>query len=108
MDIEELIKELRITQETSRIEAKTASQFGKAILESICAFSNEPNIDRGIILLGIEEIEIGEEVQYIVRGVDSPDKIQKEITTSCATIFNRVIRPEFTTQQVEAEKYRCY
>ena len=104
MDIEELIKELRITQETSRIEAKTASQLGKAILESICAFSNEPNIDRGIILLGIEEIEIGEEVQYIVRGVDSPDKIQKEITTSCATIFNRVIRPEFTTQQVEGKK----
>jgi ATP-dependent DNA helicase RecG len=49
----ELIEQLNAMDETSRIEAKRGSTINRSLLETICAFSNEPRLECGFILLGV-------------------------------------------------------
>ena len=56
MDIAELIDQLQQLGEQERIEAKScATKLGKSALESVCAFSNEPDLGGGYILLGVNK-----------------------------------------------------
>ena len=48
----ELFEDLNDGDEDVRIEAKRASEVGKSIMETICAFANEPDLDGGYLLLG--------------------------------------------------------
>jgi ATP-dependent DNA helicase RecG len=51
MDFNELFNLLQNSDETDRIEAKTASHgVGKSFLETVCALSNEPDLGGGYIL----------------------------------------------------------
>ena len=43
----ELLQSLNLLDETERIEAKRASESGKSLLESVCAFANEPGLGGG-------------------------------------------------------------
>lgn len=52
MNIKELIKELDDLDESRRIEAKTASEVGKALMETVTAFANEPGMGGGYLVLG--------------------------------------------------------
>jgi len=54
---EDIWKCLNDSDETVEIEAKTAQQIGPALLETISAFSNEPNRGGGYLLLGVRRIE---------------------------------------------------
>ena len=55
MTINELYNTLLRIDESVQIEAKRGSLVGKSVLETICAFSNEPGIVEGYILLGVSE-----------------------------------------------------
>ena len=46
----ELIESLNLLDENEHIEAKRASEAGKSILETICAFANEPGLGGGWLL----------------------------------------------------------
>src|SRR5690554_790413 len=96
--IQEIIETLNQSDEHSSLEVKKGSEIGKSILETICAFSNEPNLGGGIIVLGIEEEEHSLFPTYKVVGVDNIDKIQKDIATQCASTFNQSIRPKITVE----------
>lgn len=96
--INEIIDTLNHSDEHSSLEVKKESEVGKSILETICAFSNEPNLGGGIIVLGIEEEEHSLFPTYKVVGVDDVDKIQKDIATQCASSFNQSIRPKITVE----------
>lgn len=50
---EELLEELRAVDESSTIEAKTASKIDRSVLETVCAFANEPGFGGGYLLLGV-------------------------------------------------------
>ena len=52
--LKELMLQLNSTDECNKIEAKRASEVGKSIMETVCSFSNEPNLGGGVIfpLLG--------------------------------------------------------
>lgn len=39
-----LLKELNALDEASRVEAKTGSSVGRSVLETVCAFANEPGL----------------------------------------------------------------
>ncbi|MBR8729413.1 AlbA family DNA-binding domain-containing protein [Porphyromonas levii] len=104
IDISKIIAELNCTQETSKLEVKRGSEVSRATMESVCSFSNEPNLNGGIILLGIDEIEIDGSIKYDIVGVREPDKLQKDLTTSCATVFNIPIRPRITIQDVQGKE----
>lgn len=49
MNIADLITQLNQLGELEKIEAKTAEkQIGKSILETVCAFANEPDLGAAI------------------------------------------------------------
>jgi ATP-dependent DNA helicase RecG len=97
--LKELINELNATDETVTIEAKRGSAIDRSVLETVCAYSNEPNIEGGYILLGIERVENSLFPMYEVTGVSDPDKLQLDLSTQCASMFSQSIRPK-----IEVEK----
>lgn len=98
--VTDLLKELNETDETEYLEAKTCdSKVGKSVYESICAFSNEPDLDGGVILLGIEK-EDSLFPTYKAVGVKDPDKLSSDIASACSTMFNIPIRVNITAEKI--------
>lgn len=52
MTPQELLDQLNQLDEHARVEAKTAGELGKSVLETVCAFANKPDLGGGWILLG--------------------------------------------------------
>lgn len=94
LTFDELFHRLNEQDESVDIEAKTAQQMGNSILETICAFSNEPNRGGGYILLGVRLGSSSLFPGYEVVGVPAPDKLQADLISQCASVFNVVIRPQ--------------
>ncbi len=98
MDFHELFNLLQDSDETDRIEAKSAAHgIGKSFLETVSAFSNEPDLGGGYILLGISRDETDHEPKYIVTGISNPDQIQQNIASQCRELFSIPIRPTIKT-----------
>lgn len=100
--LKELMFQLNATDECSNIEAKKASEIGRSILETICAFSNEPNLGGGYILLGVEKDESSLFPVYTVTGMpfEKLDQIQSDLSSQCADSFNRPIRPQIKVESI--------
>ncbi len=108
------MRHLNAAAEDSQIEAKGADdlfpfyQEGRratkenyrTLMESICAFSNEPDLGGGVILLGVGETTDDDESRFIVEGVTHLDKVQCDIATQCKTIFNHPVYPTITVERV--------
>lgn len=99
--IAELLQQLNSLGEDARIEAKSARQLGHSVLESVCAFANEPNLGGGYLVLGVAHDDIRDE--YIVEGIADPEKVQAEVATQCASAFNRPVRPICWTEEIEGK-----
>lgn len=96
----DLISELNETDETEHLEAKNASEaIGKSVFETICAMSNEPGLEGGTILLGVEK-EMALFPLYTPVGVSDPDKLSSDIASGCASIFNNPVRVDISTEKV--------
>ena len=93
-NLKELIDELNATDETVTIEAKRGRAIDRSVLETVCAYSNEPDIKGGYILLGIERVEDSLFPTYEVTGVSDPDKLQLDLSSQCASMFSQAIRPK--------------
>lgn len=52
-DAKDLLNELNSVDESVVIEAKRASQVGESVMETVSAFSNEPGLGGGYLLLGV-------------------------------------------------------
>jgi ATP-dependent DNA helicase RecG len=98
--VSELIYKLNNTDECAGIEAKKGSAIDRSVMETVCAFSNEPGLGGGYILLGVEREEHSLFPQYIVTGINNPDKLQLDLSTQCGNMFNQPIRPEISIEQV--------
>jgi ATP-dependent DNA helicase RecG len=97
MDIAELIQQLNSSDENHYIEAKRGSDVEKSFYETVCAFSNEPNLGGGYILLGVAKDEEALFPVYKVVGVGDPDALSQKIASQCASMFNIRIRPRIET-----------
>lgn len=97
---ESLLAALRQFDESERVEAKRASEIGKSILETVCAFANEPGLGGGWLLLGVEK---GSERpgDYQVVGIDAPDGLLNDLHTQCASVFNVPVRVQARAEAVE-------
>lgn len=102
---QELFEQLNELDEHPRIEAKTASSIGKSILETICAFANEPGMGGGWLLLGIGEAENALFPQYEITGVPDPEKLQSDLVSQCADTFNTPIRPQIQIAESQGRQY---
>ncbi len=95
MDCSELLAQLNELDEHQRIEAKACSskELGESILETVCAYANEPDLDGGYLLLGVTRIRDNSKKFYEIIGVQDPDKLQSDLASQCASVFNRPVRP---------------
>ncbi|MEC5394443.1 AlbA family DNA-binding domain-containing protein [Bergeyella sp. RCAD1439] len=98
--VKEIMEWLNTIDENSSLEVKKGDKVEKSFLESVNAFSNEPNLNGGLIVLGIEREEHSLFPSYKVTGVSNPDQIQSDIATQCASMFNIPIRPVVEVEMV--------
>lgn len=71
MGFKELYDQLLMLDEHERIEAKTSSNMGRSLLETICAYSNEPKLGGGHILLGVSPEQNAFLPTYEIVGISS-------------------------------------
>ncbi len=98
--VKELLDQLNAVDESVSIEAKRGSSISRSIQETVCAFANEPGLGGGYILLGVEREETTLFPSYTVTGIQNPDKLQLDLATQCASMFNQPIRPEMEVEQL--------
>jgi len=101
LDAETLLDELNAVDEHERIEAKRGTEAGKAVMKTVVAFANEPRLDGGYILFGVQRRDPNTEARYEVTGVPDPDKVSRDFASQCATMLNQKIRPQVTTERIE-------
>ncbi|MDZ7938446.1 MAG: ATP-binding protein [Rhodoferax sp.] len=99
----ELLESLNLLDENEHIEAKRASELGKSVLETICAFANEPGLGGGWLLLGVVREEMALFPSYEVEGVEQPEKLGAEIATQCRNTFNQPVRVEISTETINGK-----
>jgi ATP-dependent DNA helicase RecG len=95
LNFDELWEKLNNGDESVEIEAKRSQQFSRSMLETISAFSNEPNLGGGYIILGVEPSSNPQPGNlYTIIGVPNPDQIQSDIASASRDLFNLPISPQ--------------
>ena len=97
----ELFAELNSFDENRRIEAKSASAVGKSMMETVCAFANEPGLCGGYLLLGAKRTGMAEDGSpvYEPENIENTDKIQSDFVAMCNSMFNVRIRPIINVEE---------
>src|SRR6267154_2476750 len=105
LGLQQLLERLQNCDECQRIEAKESkSTLGSSVLETISAFSNEPELGGGYLVLGLRKNEQGSpNGRYSVVGVENPDKIQCELATVAGTAFNVQLRPQIKVEPLNGK-----
>ena len=96
----ELFEKLNLLDESIEIEAKPGTKITRTILETVCAFSNEPNHGGGYILLGAVEDKDSLFPQYVAQNIVDTDKIQSDLASQCNTLFNIPVRPVIRPEKI--------
>lgn len=99
----ELLESLNLLDENEHIEAKRATEAGKSILETICAFANEPGLGGGWLLLGVVREEQALYPAYEVEGIAHPEKLSTDIATQCRNTFSQPVRVEISTETIHGK-----
>ena len=101
---QEIFDQLNSIDENVRIDAKKASEIDKSIMETVCAFANEPGLGGGYLLLGAVRTGFKDGLPlYVPENIENPDKIQNDVTTQCSSMFNVRIRPQIEIEIVEGK-----
>jgi hypothetical protein len=96
---EELPELIRHGGETTAIETKLADRISDSILETVSAFSNEPELGGGYLLLGVENKGAEEAPDYRVSGVNNAEKLEPELATQCRNEMNFPVRPQIRREK---------
>lgn len=101
----ELFDELNSWDENRRIEAKSASAVGKSMMETVCAFANEPGLRGGYLLLGAKRTGMPEDGKpvYEPENIENTDKIQSDFVAMCNSMFNVRIRPIINVEEYQGK-----
>lgn len=91
--IQQLFDELVQLGESSRIEAKKANDIGPSVMQTICAFANEPGLSGGWLLLGVAEPD-HEHDGFWVSGVHDIDKLLGALQNNCRHQFEHPVTIE--------------
>jgi ATP-dependent DNA helicase RecG len=101
---EDLLQELAALDESHRIEAKQARQIDRSVMETVCAFANEPGLGGGYLLLGVSRDPQDLFTNaYRIDGIDDPDKLQSDLASQCASVFNRQVRPRVSVEYLNGK-----
>ena len=99
----EIIEILNTVDESVNLEVKRGSDIDKSVMETVNSFSNEPDLDGGIIVLGISKDETSLFPSYIVTGIDDPDKLQSDFASQAASVFNLPVRPRMEVETIDGK-----
>ena len=99
LTFDELWEKLCSGDESAEIEAKRGGDVGKSILETVSAFSNEPNNGGGYLLLGVVKDEGSLFPDYRIEGVSDADKVVTNFTTLCSDSMSPPVRPKIWNEQ---------
>lgn len=103
-ETQQYIDELNVTDEHVAIEAKRCTdKIDRSVLETVCSFSNEPGLGGGVIILGLDET-YNPSSPYTVIGVKDSDKLQRDLTSQCANMFNHPVRPIVKLDVIDGKK----
>jgi ATP-dependent DNA helicase RecG len=86
----ELLAQLRNLDEHQRIEAKRGSEIGASIMQTICAFANEPGLGGGYLLLGVAEPDEHHDTFWLV-GVNNSDQLLNTLQSNCRNQFENSV-----------------
>ena len=101
---EELFEILNDTDECPWIEAKGVGDNVNSIMETICAYSNEPGLGGGYILMSISAYDLPTDTNfYKIDKMPNPDKLQSDIATQCASMFNIPVRPTMSIEKISGK-----
>jgi len=100
---EELFQLLNDHDECDWIEAKGGHESSHSVMETVCSFSNEPDLGEGYIIMGFAEDDSQPLPQYKLVNIDDPDKFQSDFVSKCSTMFNIPIRPEVSVEKVDGK-----
>lgn len=102
MRVQELLERLAEVDECPEIESKrSTTDLGKSALETISAFANEPGMGGGYLVFGVEDGT--ETTPPRVSGVANAKKLEQEISSLCASTFNRALRPRVWSERVDGK-----
>ncbi|NMS37406.1 ATP-dependent DNA helicase RecG, partial [Vibrio parahaemolyticus] len=93
----------RQLDEQPRIEAKRAGEIGPSVMQTICAFANEPGLGGGYLLLGVNEPQTPEET-FSVCGVGDADRLLNTIQTNCRDQFESPVPVQGDVALLEGKK----
>lgn len=99
LNLEEILERLNTEDESVEIEAKNGSDVGKSMLETISAFSNEPDQNGGYLVLGVVRDE--GTLKYKVTGVEKMDDVKTKIATVCRNNFNLPVSPSIKVETID-------
>jgi ATP-dependent DNA helicase RecG len=99
----ELFDRLVNLDESEHIEAKRGSEIGTSVMETVCAFANEPGLGGGCILLGVVREEFALFPSYEVCGVDQPDKLSSDLASRCRGDFNVPVRIDIRPDKLDGK-----
>ncbi|MDY7576535.1 ATP-binding protein [Actimicrobium sp. CCI2.3] len=91
---------LNTIDENERLEAKRGTEIGPSILETICAFANEPDLQGGTLILGVVRDENDLFSPYVVEGVTHPDALSASLATQCREQFNTPVRIQIASEYI--------
>jgi ATP-dependent DNA helicase RecG len=100
---EDLFEILNQQDECDWIEAKGGRESSHSVMETVCAFSNEPSLGGGYILLGVAEDKDALFPQYKTVHIKDPDKFQKDFVSQCSSMFNKPVRPKVSVEKVQGD-----
>ncbi|MEC9039926.1 ATP-binding protein [Marinobacter sp. bablab_jr008] len=99
---EELLEQLQLLDECPRIEAKKGSDIGDSVMQTVCAYANEPGLGGGYLLLGVSEPD-DEHRQFYVSGINNGDQILGQLQTNCREQFEQSIPVSAETVQLQGK-----
>ena len=98
---EELFEILNDTDECPWIEAKGIGDTTTSIMETVCSYANEPGLGGGYILMSVSADDFeSAATHYKIDVMPDPDKLQSDIATQCASMFNMPVRPQMTIEKI--------
>ena len=100
--IQYILNELIELDEHQRIEAKRGSHIGDSVMQTICAFANEPGLGGGWLLLGIAESDSQHDT-FWVSGIENTDKLLSELQNNCRNQFEQPIQIECKHEKVDGK-----
>lgn len=105
MTAADLLEQLNTLDEHERVEAKRGEDSaGHSILETICAFANEPGLEGGQILIGVEREDSTLFPVYRAVGVRNLDQVTRDIATQARNTFNRPVNVDIHPDTLEGKR----